>query len=199
MPAAALAVALVCAVLAQAQVLSWANSMTLWTRALEADPDNYRAHAEVGAMLANQGESDEAFGHFQECVRLAPSFPEGRYNLGLALASKGRMDEAIEQYTEAVRLKPDFVEAHNGLGLALVAARKFSDASLHFAAAVRLRPDDALSHIYLGGALASTGRFDEAVQQFQQVLRIDPKNEQALSALDRLAKQGKQPGLPPRP
>jgi hypothetical protein len=35
--------------------------------------------------------------------------------------------------------------------------------------------------------LASTGRFDEAVQQFQEVLRIDPKNEQALSALDRLA------------
>jgi len=107
------------------------------------------------------------------------------------LASRGRMDEAIEQYTEAVRLRPDFVEAQNGLGLALVAVHKFGDASLHFAQAVRLRPDDALSHIYLGGALASTGRFGEAQQQFQDVLRIDPKNEQALRALDRLARLGK--------
>jgi protein O-mannosyl-transferase len=199
MPATALAVTLACGVMAQDQVRSWENSMTLWIRALEANPDNYRAHEEVGAMLANQGKSDEASEHFQECVRLEPSFPEARYNLGLALASKGRMEEAIEQYTEAVRLKPDFVEAQNGLGLALVALRKFHDASLHFAEAVQLRPDDALSHIYLGGALASTGRFDEAVRQFQEVLRIDPKNEQALSALDRIAKQVRPSGSPGRP
>jgi tetratricopeptide (TPR) repeat protein len=81
MPAAAFAVTLACVVLARAQARSWANNMTLWTRALEANPDNYRAHAEVGAMLANQGESDEAFEHFQICVRLEPSFPEARYNL----------------------------------------------------------------------------------------------------------------------
>jgi tetratricopeptide (TPR) repeat protein len=192
---AALVATFACVVVARDQVRSWTDSMTLWTRALEADPDNYRAHAEVGAMLANRGESNEALAHFQECIRLEPSFPEARYNLGQALASGGRMDEAIAQYTEAVRLKPDFIEAQNGLGLALVAVHKFNDARLHFAKAVRLRPDDALSHMYLGGALASIGRLDEAAQQFQEVLRIDPKNERAQDALDRLARQIKEQNI----
>ena len=76
-------------------------------------------HSQLGILLFQRGQINEAIRQFQEAIRLKPDYAEAHNNLGVALVRKGQIDEAIRQYQEALRLKPDYADAHNNLGAAL--------------------------------------------------------------------------------
>ena len=65
----------------------WRDSETLFTRTLEASPQNFMAHTNLGDALSLQGRMTEAAFHFEEAVRLLqdleirPDFPEAKHNL----------------------------------------------------------------------------------------------------------------------
>jgi protein O-mannosyl-transferase len=108
LPLAAAAAVVACALVTVAQVGSWKNNVTLWTRAtmLTLQLDEYQAHMSLGTTLGNQGRLDEATRHFAEAVRLQPNAADARASLGLALAKQGKVSEARRALEEAARLDP---------------------------------------------------------------------------------------------
>jgi Flp pilus assembly protein TadD len=135
-------------------------------------------HAEVEAGLGNrllrQGKVSEAFGHYQQALRLNPDFAEAHNNLGSVLARTGKIEEAISHFEQVLRIRPDSAEAHYNLGVALARVDKMPEAIEHLEQAVRIKPDYAGAQCSLGIALGQAGRIGEAVGHLEQAVRIKP-------------------------
>jgi tetratricopeptide (TPR) repeat protein len=163
-----------CMVLTRHQLGYWQDSEALFRHALDVTQDNFLAHAGLGTALAQKGQIEEAISQDQEALRLAPNFPDARYNLGNALDRKGRTEEAISQFQKVIRLQPNNARAHNNLGFALVKQGRIEKAISQYEAALRINPFYALARYNLGNAFYRQGRDDEAIGQYEEVIRLIP-------------------------
>ena len=152
------------------QTWYWRDSETLWTRTLACDAQNPLAHIQLGLVLANRGQADEAIFHYRKALEIMPDSELAHNNLGNRLAARGQVDEAIAHYRKALEIKPDFEEAHNSLGNALAARGQLDAAITHFRQALEIEPDFAEAHMNLGRALTGRGRRQEAIEHFRKAL-----------------------------
>ncbi len=160
--------------------LTWQQSglyrdeITLYRDTLQKSPDCWLAHNNLGYILDNMGQSQEAIEHYLQALRLKPDYYQAQFNLGNAFAQTGRLQEAIEHYQQALRLNPKDANALNNLGSAFVKAGRLQEAIEHYQQAIRLKPDYADAHFNLGLALFDAGRLQEAIEHYQQALRLNP-------------------------
>ena len=160
-----------------ARNFDWNDELSLWTSAVAACPESFKAHASLANALSEvPARLPEAVAEYQAALRIKPDFAEGHLNLGNALSRLGRRQEAIAEYQEAVRLDPQTAEAHYSLAIALEQdPDRFSEAIPELQVALRLKPDLAAAHGALGNALAGTpGRMLDAIAEYQAALRLDP-------------------------
>ena len=66
----------------------------------------------LGVVLSDLGEFEEALHYTRESLRLAPDSPDSHVNLGMTLARLGKRDEALKSYERAPSLNPELPEAH---------------------------------------------------------------------------------------
>jgi protein O-mannosyl-transferase len=177
------AVFVFCLALTWQQLGCWKDGESLFRHALAVTENNYFAQDNFGYALDEKGQTDEAIPHFQEAIRIRPSYPEAYNNLGVALGKQGQTDEAIRQYQEAVRLKPDYALAHNNLGVALGKKDQTEEAIRELREAVRLDPNYAMAHNNLGAALDRKGQTAEAISHYQQAIRLNPYDAGAYNNL----------------
>ena len=64
------------------------EALSCFSEVLRIRPDHFRAHNDMGVILARTGRLDEAITHFREALRAKPDFEEARYNLKVATAQK---------------------------------------------------------------------------------------------------------------
>ena len=133
----------------------------------------------LGYLLAQQGQLEEAVAHYAAALRLRPEFVEAWYNLGALEAKRGRTAAAAQDYAAALRVKPDYVEAHLSLGALLAGQGKLDAAIVHFRAALQAAPDKADAHFNLAAALNAKGDFAGAAAQFEEACRLHPEDVEA--------------------
>jgi len=161
-------------------VLSWrhcgafSSSETLWRDTLAKNPNGWMARDNLGLLLLDQGNIDEAIAQQVEALRINPGDAVTHDNLGTALVRAGRIQEAIEQYQQALQINPNAAATHDNLGHALARAGRIPEAISQYQQALQLNPDDAATRNNLGHALAQTGQLPEAIAQYQQALQINP-------------------------
>ena len=174
-----------CAGLTRLQLEYWRNSETLYRHAIAVTKNNYIAYNNLGIVLMEQDQIDEAISQYREAIRMNPDFAYAHNNLGRALDKKGQTDEAISQFQEAIRLAPDDIEARNNLGVALNEEGRISEALNQFRENIRLEPNDADAHNDLGVILAGKGQIDEAISEFQKAVYLRPDYAEARDNLAR--------------
>jgi tetratricopeptide (TPR) repeat protein len=166
-------------------LLTWRQSRmytdieTLWLTTIERNPDCWLALDDLGAVLYQKGQVDQAIVRFRSSLAIQPDNAEAENNLGAALAKKGQVDEAILRFQKAVALRPNFAEARRNLANALLGKGHAEEAIVQLQKATAERPDLAQLHSALGHALLQKGRVDDAIAQFQKTLEIQPDDEQA--------------------
>ena len=168
-----------CVSLTWDQIGYWQDSETLFRHALEVTDGNYIAHNNLGALLEDRGNFDEAIGHLQEAVRLKPTDAPAWFNLGNACYGSGRFDEAVAGYQQALRLEPDDPDAHKNLGNALYKKGQLDEAIDQYQEAIRLKPEDATIRFNLAKVLDKKGQTDEAIAQTQAAIRLRPDYAEA--------------------
>ena len=158
-----------------------------WEKALAIEPENGRAHNNLGVLLARQGRYAEAIPHYEEALKLDPQYFAIHHNLGRALAAVGRLDEAIAHLETALEHSPDRADVHQSLGQALMGKGRLTDALPHFESAARLDPGLADAHYYLGLCLYfARGDAVTALAQWREALRLAPDSLGALSRTARV-------------
>ena len=164
---------------------AYRSEFGFWSDVLARQPDNPRAHYNLGCMLVHAGRAIEGIGHFEEALRLRPDFAEAHVNLGHALNRAGRVPEAIRHYEEALRLKPGDASAHYALGETFERIGRTADAIAQLRETLRLRPDFADAHSRLAGLLLASGRTDDAAAEYGQVLRLRTDDASARAGIER--------------
>jgi DNA-binding transcriptional MerR regulator len=88
--------------------------------ALELDPGLAGAWTNLGRILAQIGELEEAAEHFEQALRCDPEEDAARLNLAALALQARRTKDAVTGYRAVLRRDPDCLEAHYGLGRALL-------------------------------------------------------------------------------
>jgi tetratricopeptide (TPR) repeat protein len=166
--------ALVCIGLTRHQIGFWHDGVSVWSRAITVEKNNYDAHDRLGRAFFSYQRIDEAIREFQEAVRLKPDVAATYCSLGRILYSQGRIDEAIENYQKALKVQPDSVVAHNNLGNLLFQKGQVNEAVRELQEAVRLNPGFAEAYCSLGQVFVAKGRVEEAIACYQKALEIRP-------------------------
>jgi serine/threonine-protein kinase len=149
------------------------------TAALALRPESPGAHYNLGIVLEQNGQADEAIACFRKAIELDPKLAAAHTSLGTALADKGQADEGIAYCKKAVELDPKYATAHNNLANALLDKGQVDEAIAFYNKALELDPKFTQAHTNLGVALANKGQMDEAIACFKKAVELAPKEAMA--------------------
>jgi len=167
------------ALLTWRQAAMYGDIEALWRTTLARNPSCWMAHNNLGIVLFQKGNSDEAIDHYRTTLEMQPDFWDADYNLGIALLKKGQVDEAIVHCSKAVTIAPNDPDAQVALGNALLQNERIDDAIVHYQKALSMRPDYFLAQHSLSHAFLEKGEIDAAISHCRAALLIQPENADA--------------------
>jgi protein O-mannosyl-transferase len=90
------------------QTLVWRDSLTLWERAAELEPENYVAQLNVAAVLRKEGRRDEARERAQLSIAANPGKVNtyARFYVGLLWLEEGDFEKALQAWKETLAVDP---------------------------------------------------------------------------------------------
>jgi Flp pilus assembly protein TadD len=179
------------ALAARAQVGTWRNTQTVFSRAAEATADNYFAQHALGRALARAGRLEDAAAHLDEAIRLRPGWVRPLLERAAVHAELGETELAIARYERALALDPEELRARINLGRLLLVADRSAEARRVLEAAQAAVDDGAplatafriALHQGLARARAAEGDLAGAVPPLEGWVRLEPENPEALERL----------------
>ena len=150
------------------------SDLSIWRDTVAKAPGSYRAHTNLGVVLAGHGQFNEAVNEYHRALDVMPDDYETHYNLGNALAHGRQFDEAVAEYRRTLDINPNYVGAEINLGLALAGHGEVDEAIVHYKKALKIQPRRADAHFNLANALAGRGNGDEAILHYREALEIQP-------------------------
>ncbi len=179
--------------LSRQQLAHWKDSESLYRQTLEVTQFNPIIRINLGQLLVDKGELEEARSHFQTVADQLPPWPDVRPNVGAGLANlaiawmqRGEMEEAETSLRTALELGSEWPEVFYNLGLVLMSGRQYGEAVHHLQEAVDRGMTDADALNNLGLALMHTGHTAAAAARFQEALDGDPEHWHAAYNLARI-------------
>jgi protein O-GlcNAc transferase len=112
----------------------------------ELFPAHADAHNNLGNVLRDLGQLDEAAVSYRRALDIAPNLAEAHSNLGVVLWDLGQLDEAAMSYRRALSIAPDLAEAHSNLGLILWDLGQLDEAVERHRIALSFKPDYVEAH-----------------------------------------------------
>jgi Flp pilus assembly protein TadD len=162
---------------ARIQTSYWRDSETLFSHALAVTRNNDVAENNLGIVLLQKGQLDEAISKLEAAIDLRPENGPAHDNLAKALLQKGRFAEAMVHYRKFLEIEPGNVEARNILGTALIQQGHVREAIEQWQNALRIDPENGNAASNLAWVFATcpeTSSRDgaRAVELGQKALRI---------------------------
>jgi protein O-mannosyl-transferase len=163
------------------------EAIAYFQRAMRLRPNYTDAHLNLGRLYEELGKTSDAELQLQAAVALAPLSVGTRNELGKFYFNAGRLPEAEVQF-QASAASIATAAAYDWLGDIAGRQGRTEAAEQAYRRAVTLDEFDSRAHFGLAGVLAASGRVAEAAGQYRAGLNADPRNQEALAALERLTK-----------
>lgn len=160
--------------LSRQQIENYRDAATLYEATTERNPACWIAHYNLGCILSERKELQQAVARFERALKYKSDYPEAHDNLGVALALQHRYPQAIDHYREAIRIKPGLARPHLNLGISLSYTGRLDDGIAQLREAIRIDPQLAEAHFNLGGALALQNKSPEAIASYEEAIRLKP-------------------------
>ncbi|KAF9917473.1 hypothetical protein FBU30_000740 [Linnemannia zychae] len=96
-----------------------ALALQFYNYGLQLDPRHPHLYTNLGSLLKDMGQLNEAVAMYEKAVECNPKFDVALANLGNAVKDLGKVQESIQWYLRAVDINPNFSEAVCGLVNAL--------------------------------------------------------------------------------
>jgi choline-sulfatase len=138
---------------ARSRQRQYARAVAPLTRAVALQPDDMRAHYELGAALYETGDLKAAAGHFATVTAKMPGWADARYSLGSVYARIDRVDNAVAELRAALGLEPRHFRANLLLGRILTLRGEKAAAVPYLKTAVNVQPGSAEAKQFLADAL----------------------------------------------
>ena len=145
-----------------------------YRRAIQLEPNSFRAYNNLGTLFASLGDNETALTFLHAGLTLNPGLAEIHNNVGNVQLVRSDLPAAISSYREAIRLEPKTALYYNHLGNALRLAGDPVGAEHAFHKALSLRHDYAEASVNLGFVLAEQGKFASVEEHYRRALRLKP-------------------------
>ncbi len=150
------------------------EAASLLREAAALAPDDPEVLNNLGSVLREERQLEEAIVCHHRALRLQAEFPEAWCNLGNALYDYGRLDEAELSFRTALTQRPAFPSALVNFGNVLRRRGRAEEAIACYRKALELDPGIAFAHNNLGTALKTLGRWQEAIVAYRRALELEP-------------------------
>ncbi len=159
------------------------EAISLFEKALQADPEHALSHNNLGYALHSKGKVNEAMVHFRRSIESKPYYSKAHNNLGAALLKQGKITQAITSFDQSISNDPWYTPAFINLGIALKKQGKVDKAVTAWQKALAVKQDSVDAHKNLGNTYLQSGKFVRAVAHFSAVVRSDPEQIQTANNL----------------
>jgi Flp pilus assembly protein TadD len=164
--------------------MDYAAAITALKPLVQAHPDSWRAHYDLGYALFRVREGTaslqenlrESIRELARSLQLNAGNSDAHKTLGLDLTMIQREDLAGVEFAEAVRLSPSSPEDHYFLGRHFMHQSQYSNAVPELTKATQLDPTYAKAFENLGITLDRLGSVDDALKCLNHAVELDEKN-----------------------
>ena len=117
------------------------EAIEIFRLAIRLIPDCAEAHHNLGYVLQELGNLDEAVACFKQAVQLQPNgLAELHNSLAMAMFEQGQWTAAMAALQWALKIKPDYADAHHNMGLLFDHEKKIDDAITCYQRAIAVDP-----------------------------------------------------------
>jgi len=162
-------------VLASRQCRIWTDSVALWNRAIELDPEVYLSHHLRGRALAALGQWTPARAEYDRALALNPRWFEIWGARARVRLVQDDAQGAITDATTALGLEPGWSEAHCVRGKALAQLNRPAESEADFSAALVKRPQFVEARVGRATDRALLGNLGGALEDLNAALAFDPQ------------------------
>jgi tetratricopeptide (TPR) repeat protein len=152
-------------------------------RTAELLPQDAEAHANLGAVLHDQGAWLEALQSLLRALKLRPRDVDSLICAANATGALGRTSDSAALYRRALALRPAQPKIRVSLAIVLRMQRRFAEAQAACETALNEDPACVEALCLLGELHADSGRFSEAHELFERVIAHDPGVSGALCGI----------------
>ena len=150
--------------------------------ALQVDPNDAKAHNNLGVAMDMMRQPKVAQQHLEDAVRLNPQYAPAHYNLGVLQLAKGEKLKAMGNFQHTLEIDPHHVGARINLGSLMENQGALAEAEDHFTKALEIE-DHPLAHYNLGVVLLKRANFTAARPHLEAALAAHPADPGILQNL----------------
>ena len=170
-----------------------AEALSAYKKSLEISPKIFETNLNVGLLLANSGERDQAISYLRTATELQPaSHPErGKQHAWLALGKlqlSSKPEDAEQALAEAAKLNPADPEPHMLLGDLYQNANKLELAKTEYQRALTGSQEETRAQALRGlvNIAITSKQYGEAEKSVREYLAAEPSDSKAHLLLGRL-------------
>jgi len=141
-------------------------------KALQSNPQNYRAWYETGLLQAKSYPA-AALASYQKAIAIQPNYPPGQRELGMALFQQKDYAAAATHLEKALALGLDDAHIRNFLGICYSQTRRLQKSIQSYRVALKLDPKLAEAHLNLAYALQHAGQISQARAEYQAACQLE--------------------------
>lgn len=97
------------------QVGAKEDALAAYREALSLDASHVNARINLGRLLHNEREYDQAEQLYREALQIDPANPIAAFNLGVVLEDQGAIQQAMDTYRHALSVDPTLPDVHYNL------------------------------------------------------------------------------------
>lgn len=133
-----------------------------------------QSHYNLGQVLTEQEQWEEAIAAYQEAIQLQPQWVEPRQAIGEIFLKLEQWQEAISCYQQLIEIQPNIAQFHHNLGDALSKLERWEDAVSAYQKSIQLNPEFSWSYNNLGDALLKLEQWENAASAYKRAIALKP-------------------------
>ena len=146
------------------------EAIAYYYQAIEAKPNFYCSHHNLGEALTKLGRFEEAISSFQQAIDINPDGAGSYFYMAQVLLQTGQIEPANLAYYRAIELNPIW-------GVVLVKQAGIERVIACFDYVLKREPHQAMVYYYFSLYLAERDLMDEAIACFQKAPQFSHKQE----------------------
>ena len=154
----------------------WEDQCSLWKSTVEASPESFRAHNNLGRCYTNKNSLDSAVVEYKKAIALNPTDGDLYKNLGSAYYDNNNFREAANYYQQALNYKKNNLELLHMIVQCYYNSRLLDKALEVYNKLISIEPKNADNYNKMGIIYLNKKQFDESIRWFQKSLQIKPNN-----------------------
>ena len=144
------------------------------SKALQSNPQNYRAWYQTGLLQA-ANDPAAAQSAYEKTLAIQPNFFAGQRELGMLLFQQKNYAAAAPHLEKAIGLGLEDARLHNFLGICYSRMNQLQSAIKSYRTALKLDPSMADAHLNLAYALQRAGNATKAQLEYRAACRLEAK------------------------